>query len=258
MSNQEIEQFLTTITVPLPSKGLLYPKTSPLFGKEQVSVREMTANEEDLLTSLALIRTGKAIDEVVRACIMEPDVDAEKMLVGDRNSIIAGLILASYGSSYKTDVKCENCNETNFKYEFDINNLPIKWLKTQPLAEGVNEFEFELPKSKKKITFKLATAEDEKEITSLIRKMQNSTDREQNVTIRLKRLITSIDGVTDKSKIVNFIEARRLPIMDSVAIRNYIEEISPDIDTMQDFSCKKCGFQGKINMPISFNFFWRA
>jgi hypothetical protein len=74
----------------------------------------------------------------------------------------------------------------------------------------------------------------------------------------LKRLITSIDGVTDKSKIVNFIEARRLPIMDSVAIRNYIEEISPDIDTTQDFSCKKCGFQGKINMPISFNFFWRA
>jgi hypothetical protein len=49
-----------------------------------------------------------------------------------------------------------------------------------------------------------------------------------------------------------------MPIMDSVALRNYIEDISPDIDTKQDFECKKCGFQGKIVMPISFSFFWRA
>ena len=253
-----LEQFLTTITVPLPSKGLLYPKDSPLFKQENIEVREMTANEEDLLTSLALIRTGKAIDEVVKACIMKKEIDPEKILVGDRNSIIAGLILASYGNSYKTDVKCESCGETNSKYEFDINNLPVKWLAALPITEGFNDFEFTLPKSKKKITFKLSTAEDEKEISSLVRKIQNSTDKEQNVTIRLKKLITSIDGVTDKAKIANFIEARKMPIMDSVALRSYIEEISPDIDTKQDFECKKCGYQAKIVMPINFAFFWRA
>jgi hypothetical protein len=92
----------------------------------------------------------------------------------------------------------------------------------------------------------------------LIKKIQNSTDKEQNVTIRLKKLITSINGVTDKAKIATFIEAKQMPIMDSVALRNYIEEISPDIDTKQDFECKKCGFQTKVIMPISFSFFWRG
>ena len=41
--------------------------------------------------------------------------------------------------------------------------------------------------------------------------------------------------MTKNRIIANFIEAKKLPIMDSVALRNYIEEISHDIDTKQDF-----------------------
>jgi hypothetical protein len=249
---------LSVMSVPLPSKGIVYPVGSPLFKLEKIDVREMTANEEDLLTSLTLIRKGTAIDEVVKACLQTKNVDPVQLLVGDRNSLVTGLVLASYGSKYEADVKCESCGEMNKKYEFNVNNLPVKWLSEMPATEGVNEFSFTLPKSLKVVTFKLATTEDEKEITAVLAKLKSATNREANITTRFKRLILSIDGERDPSKIAEFIDRRLLPIADSLALRNHIMKISPDIDTSQPFTCAHCGFNGMIDMPIDFNFFWRA
>lgn len=249
---------LSIMSVPLPSKGLIYPVGSPLHKKETIEVREMTANEEDILTSLTLIRTGKAIDEVVRACLMTKEIDPSQLIVGDRNSLITGLVLASYGPKYLADIRCESCSEVNKKHEFNINDLPIKWLGEVPAQEGVNEFSFILPKSQKVITFKLATSEDEKDITSQLQKLKTTTNRETNITTRLKKLVLSIDGERDPGKIAEFIDRRSLPISDSLALRNRIEEISPDLDTRQQFVCSQCGYSGLVNMPIDFNFFWRA
>jgi len=249
---------LTVIAVPLPSKGLVYPATSPLHKMETIEVREMTANEEDLLTSISLIRTGKAIDEVVKACLLSKDIDPSKLVVGDRNSLVTGLVLASYGEKYEADVRCESCGEVNKKHEFNINNLPVKYLKEAPVAEGVNEFSFQLPKSGKTVTFKLATSEDEKEITTVLSRLKASANREANITVRLKQLILSVDGERDPEKIAAFIDRRSLPISDSLALRNRIEKVAPDIDTQQPFTCVHCGFVGTVNMPIDFNFFWRA
>lgn len=249
---------LSVMSVPLPSKGLVYPVGSPLHKKETIDVREMTANEEDLLTSLTLIRTGKAIDEVVKACLQTKDIDPSQLIVGDRNSLVTGLVLASYGPKYEVDVRCEGCGEINKKYEFNINNLPIKWLGELPAEEGVNEFSFTLPKSGKQVTFKLATSEDEKEIATILQRLKASTNREANITTRLKKLVLSIDGERDPGKIAEFIDRRSLPIADSLALRNRIEEIAPDLDTKQAFVCTLCGFSGMVTMPIDFNFFWRA
>jgi hypothetical protein len=44
-----------TEVVDLPSKGLLYPKDSPL-SSGQIEIKYMTAREEDILTSANLIK----------------------------------------------------------------------------------------------------------------------------------------------------------------------------------------------------------
>jgi hypothetical protein len=189
---------------------------------------------------------------------MTKDIDPAKMVVGDRNALVTGLVLASYGEKYESDVRCESCGEVNKKYEFNINNLPIKWLSDQPVAEGVNEFSYQLPKSKKQVTFKLATSEDEKEISTVLSRLKSSTNREANITVRLKQLILSVDGERDPEKIAAFVDRRSMPIADSLALRNKIEAIAPDIDTRQSFTCIHCGNQSTVSMPIDFNFFWRA
>jgi hypothetical protein len=46
-----------TEVISLPSKGLVYPESSPLASGE-ITVKLMTAKEEDILTSTNLIRKG--------------------------------------------------------------------------------------------------------------------------------------------------------------------------------------------------------
>ena len=53
-----------TEEVTLPSKGLLYPKSSPL-SKGVVEMKYMTAREEDILTNQALINKGTVIDKLL-------------------------------------------------------------------------------------------------------------------------------------------------------------------------------------------------
>ena len=42
--------------VELPSQGKFYPEGHPLCGEDSIEVRQMTAKEEDILTSRTLLR----------------------------------------------------------------------------------------------------------------------------------------------------------------------------------------------------------
>ena len=57
---------IPTELVPLPSGGKIYPEGSPLFGKDTLEIRPMTAREEDILTSRALIKKGTVISELIK------------------------------------------------------------------------------------------------------------------------------------------------------------------------------------------------
>ena len=58
-----------TEVVDLPSKGLLYPKESPL-SSGKVEVKYMTAREEDILTSVNLIKKGLVVDKLLQSLIV--------------------------------------------------------------------------------------------------------------------------------------------------------------------------------------------
>ena len=55
-----------TEVVDLPSKGLLYPKDSPL-SSGQIEIKYMTAKEEDILTSANLIKKGIVVEKLIEA-----------------------------------------------------------------------------------------------------------------------------------------------------------------------------------------------
>ena len=72
-----------TETLSLPSKGLLYPKDSPL-SSGTIDVKYMTAKEEDILTSTNLIEKGIVIDKLLESVIPDPKVKLDDLLVGDK------------------------------------------------------------------------------------------------------------------------------------------------------------------------------
>ena len=81
---------LPTEKVSLPSKGLLYPKESPLSSGE-IEMKYMTAKEEDILTNSNFIKNGTVIDKLLQSMIVTP-INYDELLVGDKNAILFLLV----------------------------------------------------------------------------------------------------------------------------------------------------------------------
>jgi len=237
---------IPTEQVTLPSKGLLYPKESPL-AKGEIEMKYMTAKEEDILTNANYIRQGTVIDKLLQALIITP-IDYNELLVGDKNAILIAARILGYGKDYTIDY---NGREVNI----DLTTLKEKAIDYSLFKNQVNEFTFTLPKSENTVTFKLLSHGDEKKIENEIKGLQkvnpNSTT---DVTTRLKHIITSINGDRDVKSIRNFIDTYLLA-PDARALREYYSQIQPDID--MKFIPEDENYTGEgINIPISLNFFW--
>lgn len=240
---------------PLPSRGLVYPKNSPLHNKEVVSIKAMTAKEEDILLSRAYSKAGTTVSELLKSCITESDIDTSHLLSGDRQSILVAIRITGYGSNYDADVICPACNE-RVKNIFDLTSLALRPISIDPKEPGVNEFDYVLPISKKRIIFKFMTGRDEEELTTIIerRKKLLGDGAENPVTTRLAHQIVSIEGITDRNKINVFVN--NMPAADSRALRLHIEKNEPGLEMNVDMTCAKCGTESEVGLPIGPSFFW--
>ena len=245
---------IPTQVVPLPSGGIIYPVDSPMHGKNEVTIKAMTAREEDILTSRALIKKGTVITELLKSAIVEEGIDPEIMLSGDRNAIMITLRATGYGADYKVEVDCPACGART-KQSFDLAQLPIKNLEVSPVAPGANLFETELPMTKKKVRFKFLTGDDERELSVIQeRKKKQGSAVDNIVTTRLLYQIVSIDDITDKTKIGFFVRA--MPAGDSLYLRKYIDNNEPGIDMKAWMDCPACYETSEVRLPLGASFFW--
>jgi hypothetical protein len=244
---------LPTETVPLPTKGLIYPANHALHKKESADIRCMTAKDEDILTSRALIRKGTVIDVLIKNCLIDKTIDVRNLTSGDRNALMIGLRITGYGQDYTIEVDCPGCNNRQ-KHSFDLSNLPIKRLKIKPLEEFQNKFSFTLPKMNKEVTFRFLTGNDETELTKTFDRARKVSEVESVVTTRLAHSIVSIDGNTNRSFISKVV--RNMPALDSLALRQFIEENEPGIQMDGEITCVNCGWDGEVEIPIGVEFFW--
>ena len=241
-------------TVPLPSRGVTYPVEEGLHGRETVDIKAMTAREEDILTSKALIKKGTVISHLLKSCLTDRSINPDQMLAGDRNAIMTALRITGYGGDYKVEVDCPSCSERS-KQSFDLTTLPIKRLEIDPVALGSNVFEFKLPITKKKVRFKFLTGSDEQDIMVMAERRKKSGMTGENlVTTRLQYAIESIEGIADKTKIQMFI--RNMPARDSLELRRYIDKHEPGIDMKSWMDCPACLEQSEVRLPMGASFFW--
>lgn len=98
---------------------------------------------------------------------------------------------------------------------------------------------------------------DQNSITAELENLKRNTKDEvsKEMTTRLKYLITSIDGNTDKSLIRKFID-EQLTAMDSLAFRKHIRETQPGIDSTFYFKCGFCDFERRTEIPLGMSFLW--
>jgi len=240
--------------IPLPSKGITYSSDSPLHNCETVEVRAMTAREEDILTSRALIKKGTVISELIKSCLVDKRVDVSQLLSGDRNALMVALRVTGYGADYNVEVDCPACG-TKSKQTFNLSELELKSLDLDPVEPGSNLFETTLPVTKKKVRFKFLTGADEEEILTIQERKKKVGGMGDNVvTTRLQFSIVAIEGKTDKNLINAFI--RNMPARDSLHLRNHIDKHEPGIDMTSHMDCPSCSETSEVRIPLGVTFFW--
>ena len=252
-TQQEPKYQLPTEEVTLPSKGLLYPEGSPLRSGK-INMKYMTAKEEDILTNQNFIKNGTVIDKLLQSLIMDP-VKVEDLLVGDKNAILVAARILGYGQDYTFTWTNPNTGEDE-EITVDLTEADDKEIDTSKMIESRNEFEFELPTSKKLITFKLLTQEDEKKIENELKglkKINKSSSPE--LTTRLKHQIVSINGDRSQKAIRDFIDNQFLA-RDARAFRNYLNLIQPDVDLSFDLTFNDGTVVEDVTIPIGVGFFW--
>ena len=240
--------------VMLPSKGRVYPSTSPLHNMEEIEVRHLTAADEDIMTSRALLRSGKAVDTMLSNVIVNRTVNVEELVSGDKNAILTFLRITGYGPEYPVEIECPDCDE-QVNYEFDLSTLQMKFLDTDPVTEGENRFLHTLP-SGSSIEFKLLNSAEDAAITAEQEKLRKATNSplEKTVTTKLKYQIVSANGEDDKTYINKFVDM--LNVRDSRAFRKHLDDIEPDVIMKQEFTCPICSHGEEVDIPITVGFFW--
>lgn len=237
---------LPTETVELPSKGLLYSEDNPL-SSGTVEMKYMTAREEDILTNQNYIKKGVVIDKLLQSLITS-DISYDDLLVGDKNAIMIAARILSYGKDYEFDLG-------NGKQSIDLSLLENKEIDPELYTRGNNEFTFQLPTTNNVVTFKVLTHGDEKKIEQEVKGLQKiNKDNITEATTRLKHLITSVNGSSDRKDIREFVDYGLLA-RDARALREEYVRVSPDIDltvTFEDLD----GVEKEAALPIGLNFFW--
>lgn len=242
--------------IPLPSGGVIYSPDNPLYGKDSLQIKAMTAQEEDILMSRALIREGTVVSHLIRSCLIDKSIDPRDLLSGDRNAILVSIRITGYGTEYRTNISCPSCKKPNIE-SFDLSSVGIKRLGAAPVSDGMNEFAFTLPVSKKQVIFKLMTVADEEEDQRVKERMQKlfpDAKVDGTVTRILENQIISIDGRRERAAISAFIKS--MPAADSRALRKHMNDIEPGLDMQFDYACKSCGEESKVVLPLGATFFW--
>ena len=243
------EHKFPTEVIDLPSGGKLYEKDSPL-AEGKLELKYMTTREEDILMSENLIAQGVVIDKLLDSLIVTQGVKQEQLVLGDKNAVLVAARILAYGPNYTVEVSNPNNLEEKIEHTFDLTECPFK-----EAVDGVdysnNSFDYETPVGKNKIKFKLLTGVEEKLIEKDL-EQSKKVGYNSEITTRLRYTITEVDGDNKAETISVF--SQNMLARDSVALRNYITEISPDIDLTSEIQIG--GEAVSVSIPLTVEFFW--
>ena len=233
-----------TEVISLPSKGKLYPKESPL-STGTIEMRYMSARDEDILTNQNFIEKGIVVDKLLQSLIVDKSIDYNDLLLGDKNALLVAARILGYGKIYE------------FEYRGEQVKIDLSEIKDKPLSPEVeyateNKFTVILPISGKTIEFKLLTHGDDQAIERELAGLRKMTAGNlPELSTRVKYMILSVDGETDRAAIRKFVDQEMLA-GDSRFLRNKVAEIQPDIDMV----FYPDGSDKPVQVPISIQFIY--
>ena len=234
-----------TEIIELPSKGLVYPEENAL-SSGKIEMKYMTAKEEDILSNQSYIQKGVVLDKLLQSLIVSK-INYQDLIVGDKNAIMIAARVLGYGKDYEFEYKGE-------KVTVDLSLLDNKPFDETSISQGQNEFNYTLPSSGTLITYKLLTHKDEMAIEAELRGLKKiNKNASPDVSTRLKHMIISVNGDSDKKTVREFVDIYFLA-QDARSFRKHVANHQPDVELTTQVDLIT-GVED-IDIPITVNFFW--
>jgi len=220
----------------------MYPYTLP--SGIPCALRELTGAEEELLTNAKLLRSGDAVNQLLRNCLVQLGENADvtmnnvlDLLAGDRLFILVKLRQISLGDEMTLRLTCPNANCQGISLvPINLEDLPI----TPYPAE--REFTCTLPGSGQVVKFGYLDGHKEKRLAAL-----PEATISQGMLIR----ILDIDGAAPNKKTVT-----EMSLKDRQALRQAMLTVDGGIDTTVDTTCEHCGQPIRTRVEADASFFF--
>ena len=244
--------------VEIPSHGYLYKSVTEdqeILDKGALRIRPMTVNEEKILATTRLLKSGQALDMIFRN-VIKSKINPTNLLASDRMFIMLWLRASSYGNVYKFNLICPNKIECGRRFEFEVNlnDHPIKEFTDENIKEP---FEFTLPMSENKLVFRLPRGEDEIEILKLQNQPKKMDDTDESIVKRMVSIVFKIIS-KDGTELEDNMKEPFLNSMlggDASAFRNELEELDCGPEDIKNIICPHCEFEYDTPIPVTENFF---
>lgn len=240
-------------TFTLPSLGKIYPE--PI--NPEIELRSMTTRDEMRRTAPSKYMY-KPLCDMIEGCIVgtKPKVHVYDMCIGDFVFLLHKLRIVTYGSEYHLKVRCPNCKKF-VSGVTDLNNETLlEWDDSI-----LDNLEFTLPKSGKKIKIKYTTPRMLDEIQAekdrrLEKAGDNVPEYDIGLSLTLQYLIDTVDGEKlTPSKKETFVD--QMPAYDLKFLLAKSEAVNEKVglDTQIVVKCDQCGYDIVTSFRLEPEFF---
>lgn len=235
-------------TFQLPSRGALYHNGEVTSQEGEVHVHAMSALTEINLKNPDLLFNGKALEEVCAECV--PEIKKPTELFGrDIDALMLFLRLVTYGPQFEISLKHTCKDAKSHSYMVDLERLlsEIKYL--DPTL--TSSYQVNLPNGQLVRLQPVRFAHMIKLFQMNVGKAELSAeDIKQNIVQNLLNLIESVDGITDRKLVEEWIRSISTPYQNRIT--DVLEKMN-DWGPKQDvtLTCKDCGEEMQVELPLN-------
>tara|TARA_R100000278_G_C5474650_1_gene165832 strand:- start:1227 stop:2054 length:828 start_codon:yes stop_codon:yes gene_type:complete len=239
--------------VELPTEGKFYPEGHPLHLVKEVEINYMSAREEDILTSQALITRGVMLDRLIGSVLVDKSIDVDTLYPGDKDAIIVAARSTGYGPEYVSNVQCGSCGARH-EHVVDLAKLPIKQVPEDISLTPSGTFTVMLPITGFMVEMRILDSRAQKYLDNTRAANKKNNLPERNRTDLLKMIVVSVNSVTDRAELDAFIDS--MPAQDSRTLKKSYDRVSPSLLMEQRVECPNCQTVVVREVPLGVDFFW--
>lgn len=214
------------------------------LSKLEFEYRGMTGKEEDLLTNEKLVKSGRALNMLIKGCIESIDgkpiteQDIIKLKAPDRLYAMVRIRQASYGDVIEVEALCTNnrCKHRNYA-DVDISMLEVK-------TEDVKETD-SIEIDGKKVTFGHLDGNGEARLLKV--------NKAEILSESMSARIIEIDGIHPNG-VSKWI--KDLPVAERLKLRKAMESIDCGIVTKVEVECEECETPITVRIEQAQGFFF--